>query len=354
MGVGALTKRRFGRRDGAQPPHPEAAGVVARLVPGALVLVLWLSLIPPSGGYFPRSWYPAALGSVLFFCALCLAWRSPLPSTRAARRSIALFAGLVTWAFLSMIWAGSPADAWETADQLLLYLTAAAIAALIPWTPRTLALVAGLWSLGVAVLCAGRLITWLGASDLLRFFTVDGRLNDPIGYPNATAALPALALSVALVMASTRTIPAAVRALALPIAVFLAEFAVLPESRGAILGALLAIPVLLAFAPDRGRLLVRLAVIAALVAPAASSLVSFGSAPENDKPPGPALDHAAAWMVTSVAVALLLGIALTMLDERVRGPRLSVTRRGLAGVGAIVVVAFAAGAAVYGQRAYDW
>ena len=29
---------------------------------------------------------------------------------------------LVAWAFLSMAWAGSPADAWETADQLVLYL----------------------------------------------------------------------------------------------------------------------------------------------------------------------------------------------------------------------------------------
>src|ERR1700759_3632018 len=111
MAVVGLTKRRFRRPNGAQPPPARTAGPAAQLVPGALVLVLWLSLIPPSGGCFPRSWYPAALGSVLLFCSLCVAWRSPLPSTRAARRSIALFGGLVTWAFLSMIWAGSPADA---------------------------------------------------------------------------------------------------------------------------------------------------------------------------------------------------------------------------------------------------
>src|SRR3954469_16445031 len=154
MSVAGMTTRSLPGEDAAEPassPHERPAALLL----GALVLVLWLSVIPPSGGYFPRSWYPAALGSVLLFCVLCVAWRSPLPSTRAARRSIALFAGLVAWAFLSMLWAGSPADAWETADQLLLYLTAAAIAAIIPWTPRTLALVAGLWSLGVAVLCAG-------------------------------------------------------------------------------------------------------------------------------------------------------------------------------------------------------
>ena len=53
--------------------------------------------------------------------------------------------------------------------------------------------IAGLWALGVAALCAGRLITWLGARDVLTFFSPDGRLFDPMGYPNATAALPARA-----------------------------------------------------------------------------------------------------------------------------------------------------------------
>src|SRR3954471_1611575 len=342
MSVAGMTTRSLSGEDASEPASGPYERPAALLL-GSLVLVLWLAVVPPSGGYFPRSWYPAALGSVLLFCVTCVACRRLIPSSRAARAALGLFAALVAWAFLSLTWAGSNADAWATANQLVLYFAAAGVAALVPWTPRTLALVAGLWSLGVAILCAARLITWLGATDLTRFFTVDGRLNDPIGYPNATAGLPALALSPAALPGSARTIPAAVRAVALPVAVFLAEFAVLPESRGAILGALLAIPVLLAFAPDRGRLLVRLAVIAALVAPAASSLVAFGSAPENDKPPGPALDHAATWMITSVAVALLLGIALAMLDGRVlvsrAGPR--VTRRAIAVALALAVVLFA-------------
>src|SRR4051794_25159193 len=348
MGVGALTKRRFGRRDGAQPPHPEAAGVVARLVPGALVLVLWLSVIPPSGGYFPRSWYPAALGSVLLFCTLCLAWRSPLPATRSARRSIALFAALAAWAFVSMLWAGSPADAWETADQLVLYLTAAAIAALVPWTPRTLALVAGVWALGVAALCAGRLITWLGARDVLTFFSPDGRLFDPMGYPNATAALPAIALFPALALSALREIPVWARGLALAVAVFLAEFAVLPVSRGAILGVLLALPFVIAAAPDRWRLLGRLVAVAALMAPALSSLLAFGNAPGDGKDPVTPLHHAATWMITTTVLALLVGALLGLLDDRVRGPR--VTRRGVYAALAVVGVVVAAAGVAYGPR----
>src|SRR3954453_19952568 len=159
MGVRPLTTRSFSEQDEAQPAPQGRAGAAARLLPGALVLVLWLGVIPPSGGYFPRSWYPAALGSVLLFCVLCLTRGSALPSAPAARRALVVFGVLVAWAFLSMAWAGSRADAWETADQLVLYLAAAGAAALVPWTSGTLALVAGAWSLGVAALCAGRLFT---------------------------------------------------------------------------------------------------------------------------------------------------------------------------------------------------
>ena len=317
-------------------------------MPGALVLVLWLGVIPPSGGYFPRSWYPAALGSVLLFCALCVGGRRVLPPTAPARRSAALFAALVAWAFLSMLWAGSPADAWETANELLLYLAVALIATLIPWTPGTLALLAGAWSLGVAALCAGRFITWLEARDVLTFFSADGRLDDPMGYSNATAALPALAVFPALALSSVRSVPLAVRAIALPVAIFLAEFMVLPASRGAILATLLALPVLVAAMPDRGRLLARLAVAALLIAPAASSLVAFGNAPNDNRPVGPALDHAAAWIGVTMLAALLAGTALALLDGRVRGPR--IPRRAVMAGAAVVAVALIGVAAVYGPR----
>src|SRR5436853_4060704 len=266
MAVRPVTTRRIPDREGGQPAPPGWADAASRLLPATLVVVLWLGVIPPSGGYFPRTWYPAALGSVLLFCVLCLTGRRALPAATPARRTLIIFAALVAWAFLSVTWAGSQADAWEIANELALYLVAVAVAALVPWTPGTLALVAGAWSLGVAALCAGRLFTWLGADDVLAFFSSDGRLNDPIGYPNATAALPAIALFPALALASVRSIPPVARALALPVAVFLAEFAVLPTSRGAILGILLALPIMVWAAPERARLLVRLAVVAALVA----------------------------------------------------------------------------------------
>ena len=352
MGVRPLTTRSFSEQGEAQPAPPARAAAAARLLPGALLLLLWLGVIPPSGGYFPRDWYPAALGIVLVFCVLCLTYGAALPSAPAARRALLIFAALVAWAFLSMAWSGSRSDAWEEADQLIFYLAAAGAATLVPWTPRTLAIVTGAWSLGVAALCAGRLFTWLGARDVLVFFSHDGRLNDPIGYPNAAAALPALALFPALAISSLRTAPRYVRALALPVAVFLAEFSLMPESRGAILGTLLALPILVAAAPDRGRLLARIAVVALLLAPAASALVAFGNSPNDHKPPGPALDKAASWLLVGVVAGLVLGVALALLDDRVRGPR--VTRRGLRAAGAVVVAGIIAVAAIFGPRAVSY
>ena len=80
MAVRPLTTRRIPDREGGQPAPPGWADAASRLLPATLVVVLWLGVIPPSGGYFPRTWYPAALGSVLLFCVLCLTGRRALPA----------------------------------------------------------------------------------------------------------------------------------------------------------------------------------------------------------------------------------------------------------------------------------
>src|SRR3954463_12698404 len=109
MSVAGMTTRSLPGEDAAEPassPHERPAALLL----GSLVGVLWLAVVPPSGGYFPRSWYPAALGSVLLFCVACVAARRLTPASAAARAALALFAALVTWAFFSLMWAGSNAD----------------------------------------------------------------------------------------------------------------------------------------------------------------------------------------------------------------------------------------------------
>src|SRR5438093_9118064 len=117
-------------RDPRSPHTPRTArarrwdAVAVRLAPCLLVLALWLAVIPSSGGYFPRTWYPAALTSLLIFCAMCVARRRAIPADRTARVVLGLFAALVAWSFLSIAWAGSPGSAWEAANKLLLVLAA--------------------------------------------------------------------------------------------------------------------------------------------------------------------------------------------------------------------------------------
>ena len=43
-------------------------------------------MIPPSGGYFPRSWYPIALINVLFFCLFRVGARATFARGPSLRR----------------------------------------------------------------------------------------------------------------------------------------------------------------------------------------------------------------------------------------------------------------------------
>src|SRR5439155_16880049 len=85
-------------RDPREPgptPAPRWDALMARLAPCLLILALCLAVIPASGGYFPRTCYPAALASLLLFCAMCAARRRPMPAQRITRLALGLFAALV-------------------------------------------------------------------------------------------------------------------------------------------------------------------------------------------------------------------------------------------------------------------
>ena len=335
-------------------PAPRWDALAARLVPCLLVLALWLAVIPASGGYFPRTWYPAALASLLLFCAMCVARRRSVPADDTARAVLGLFAALVAWSFLSIAWAGSPGDAWEAANKLLLPLGAAATIALIPWTRGTLTILLGVWSLGVALICASRLVTWLRADDLLAFVEpASGRIDDPLGYPNASAALPVMGMLGALALSSVRETPPAVRAAALPVAVFLAEFSLFSQSRGAIVGGVVALVALVVLAGDRGRLAVRLAVGAAIVAPAVGPVLAVGDAVLDLRLATGPLHHAARWIAATVVVTALAGAALAVLDARVRPSARTSRVAGVVATG-LVAVALLGAAVAYGGRVSDW
>src|SRR3954464_4894812 len=111
MSTAAAGARPEAADPGRNGPRAGALSLAVRLVPCALLVCLWLILIPPSGGYFPRSWYPVALASVLLFYVLRLATRAEIAPSRPLRVALALFAAVVVWAFLSITWAPSSGSA---------------------------------------------------------------------------------------------------------------------------------------------------------------------------------------------------------------------------------------------------
>jgi hypothetical protein len=315
----------------------------APFLPAALVLAIWVAWIPADGGYFPRSWYPAGLFGIGLLAAAVAAgarWRT---RSRLGPAALVLLAAFVAWNFASMLWAGSPGSAWEAADQLLLYLVMTALVALVPWGVRSAMLFVGCWSVAVSVACLVVLVGALGATHFGHYVLVD-RWQQPTGYANTAAAVASMAFWPALVLSTARRIPAVLQVALLAAAAFLLDFSFLPESRASLV-VVLVVPIVVAFAPERGRLLARIGVIVIAAAVAIGPAYDVYSAAHDRRPLAPVVHSAAEAMVPSVAIAALGALLLVLVERRVKlTPR--TLRRARGGALAVLAVALLAGAGV--------
>jgi len=312
---------------------------IAPFAPAALVVALWLLLARRDGGYFPATWYPAAIGLCVLLAGLLLAGRR-LPSNGALRMALGLLAALVAVSFASMLWAQSPGTAWETSNQLALLALGAAVFALTPWTPRSAAVLLGGWAAGVAALCALTMVDALRADTLAGWFEAY-RWAQPTGYPNGAAALASLAFWPALVLSSRRQTPVVPRVLLLPVAVFLLLFSLLPQSRGSVVGLVLVTPLLFGLASQRLRLLARATVAVAAALVAADPIFRVYETVVAEGQVAPALDDAFRAIGFVTAAALAAALALVVIERAVTGrPRVvTAARRGsVALVAAVVAV----------------
>ena len=276
------------------------------------VLIIW---VQASGGYFTDAWYPSAIGAVGLLGITTIGTRRILPSRREARIALLGFGLLVGFNYLSMIWADSPGSALQASNKLLLYLVAAWTIALLPWTPRTIAALLGVWSLVIAVLCAIALIGALTASDLTRYF-VELRFAEPMRYSNATAALAAMAVWPALLLASHRGLPVLLQSVSLGVAVFLADFSLLPQSRAAPLGLVLVAPLVLAVASNRLRVAARMAVLGASLAFSLPRTLDVDRAVSGHRVVTPVLRHAASGMLLATVAAAAVALGFALIERR--------------------------------------
>ncbi len=291
------------------------------LVPAAaatIVLAFWLFWIGDNGGYGETVWYPSALGMIAVW-VMTLTWRrSVLPSEPAARIALLALAALVGFNYLSILWAGSPGSALDASNQLMLYLLGAWVLAVLPWTPERLAAFAGLWSVGVCVICADGLDRAVSASSLTSFF-VDGRFATPMAYSNATGAVAVMGGWPALILASRRELPVLLRAGFLGIGTFLATFALLPQSRAALLGMILTAPLVVIVISDRIRALVRLLIVGGAIAYCLPRTIDVNDAVDAGRNVTPVLQHAATTMLITAILAAVLGLLVSVVEDRLTG-----------------------------------
>jgi hypothetical protein len=309
--------------DGAAPARrlawPDVRRDVPAFVPAALIVGLWLVWVGASGGYAPETWYPSACVVFSLWVAVVTIGGRVLPDGRAARIALLAFAALVALNYLSILWAAAQGSAQAAANQLALYLLVAWIFAVLRWTPRALAAVAAVWSVGVCAFCAVTLIDAASAATLTRFF-VNGRFSTPMQYSNATGALAVMAMWPALILASRRELPFWMRAPALGVATFLAGFATLPQSRAALLGLILTVPLALLASADRVRLLTRLGVVGGALAVCLPRTVDVDNAVSANANVTPVLQHAASGMLVTSVAAIVVGLALALLENRLAAP----------------------------------
>jgi hypothetical protein len=301
---------------GSAPSLPGLTGLRRNpeLVPGLLAVAVFVAWAASEGGYVPDSLYPGALFMLGLLVATTFGFRwelGRLPRTTAI--ALALLAAFALWSFVAILWADDKAVAWDGANRSLLYLTIFALFALPRWRARNAATVLGIYSLGIAVLGAVLVLDLTRSGDPELSF-INGRLSDPTGYQNATAALFASASWPALFLASRRETPWPARGLALAAAAFLIQLAVIPQSRGAFIVYPITVVLYFVVVPGRVRSALALLPVAAATALAGPILLDVFSASSAELPG--ALDDAAHAMALSAIALFVVGAALGLADRR--------------------------------------
>src|SRR3954451_19965383 len=304
MGAGH-TAPRFGDAVGAV--RGPALAALPTLIAAALLLIAsWTN-----GAFQVRSWGPLAIFALIALAA----------ARGSGVRGPALWMAGSMWAFaawstLSVLWADVPSAALQGGARNALYAALVSLPVLtLPdraWAVRTArGLTAGLGALVLATLIA----CLAGGADHF----LAGRLDDPVGYRNGTAALFALAAWPLICVAAQRRAHVVVRALSFALGLAAVGLAYLTQSRGVVLGFVLGGVVALALGPDRLRrawlAILAVAGVAALshrlLAPYDAFLATNTTVPD-------AVDHAVTALVELTVAGFAVALLLCLLDGGLR------------------------------------
>ncbi len=366
--------------------------------PTVLVLALLVLATVYSGAFDVDQWAPPALFILLLLLTLILRGGAARLPDRWVGLALGGAWGLAGWAAASAAWADSPGAALEGAGREAMYAAVLTLPFVVvggrsaaPGPPvrragservvggaaaggaasksvaggaaaGDAAAESGVRALRVAgrgVVCGIALIAlytvgWMLVDGPAVFLA--GRLNEPIGYRNATALLFCIAYWPLIVLAATRARGRGLRAVALGLAVLMLGLAFLTQSRGVLLGLSCGGVVALALGPERVRRTWLVLLSVALVAGASPWLLRPFRAFDG----GDGVVHAgdiavaARALVALTAISTVVGFLLAVFDAGLRPASPAMLRvvrpASRLGLYALVLAVLVAGmAAVHGN-----
>ncbi len=277
----------------------------------AVVLVLLSIAVLADGAFSLRQWGPIAVFAlVMLACVRRRALRGPGIVVVGAAWAYAL------WTLLSALWADSPGGALEGSARNLLYAALVTLPLVtLPDRKAALRLAGGL-TLGLAAAVVATFVACL--SDGAPHFLA-GRLNDPVGYRNATAALFAMAFWPLLCMTAQRGLNPLLRAAAFGTATTSLGLAFLTQSRGVLIGFCLGAVVALALGPDRvRRAWLSLMAVAGVAIAAQRLLVPYDALVATGQTSAPAITKAMEAMAVLAAASFAVVLLLALFDGGLR------------------------------------
>jgi hypothetical protein len=255
--------------------------------------------------------------------------------------AVALVWAFAAWTLLSSLWAESAARAWEGAGRTILYAAVITVPLALRGRRQALWVGQGIFA-GVGLVALITLISLLqNGPDLF----VAGRLDDPLGYRNATATLFAFGFWPLIGLASERGRNTPQRAISFAVAVLSLGLAFLTQSRGVAIGLVLGAAVFLIIGPDRlRRTLFGLAAAAGVAIFSAPLLDPYHAFQDGQVLTDSLVDNASSALLVLTFAALLFGLFAALLDNGLRGSAAGEAARrvapyGLAAAGAAGLVA---------------
>jgi tetratricopeptide (TPR) repeat protein len=323
-------------------------------IPSLVAVAVFVILATDQAGYPVTHWAPGGLVVLVLLGLTVSAVGLPLAEVpRLVKVALGCLAAYAALSFLSMSWAGVPADAWEGANRTLIYLMVFALFACWRQRGASAALLLVAWSLALSVV-AGYVALHVDEASRasLQNLLPGGRLIYPSGYANANAALWLMPFWAALLLSASERLPWGLRGLLAGASVLLADVALLSQSRGSLYATPVVLLLVFALVPWRARIFAALVPVAAGIAAAAPTVLRVGNHLSREEVVPAHVHSAITAIFLSAVIAGLVVAAGAAIEGRVALPE-GTAHRVRRAVGAVavatLVAALAAGWAAAGD-----